>query len=60
VMKMMCLDASILKSDFNYKIARKIRVWTGRGEILWKALKMSESFSEIKLDLERLRHLKAS
>jgi hypothetical protein len=32
VMKMKCLDASILKIDFNYKIARKIRVSTGRGK----------------------------
>jgi hypothetical protein len=72
--KMMGLLASILKIDFNYKLASKIRVWTKQGQsfspfkclvtvqnedgltVFWKALKQSESFAEITLDLIRLRH----
>jgi hypothetical protein len=71
--KMQGLRASILKVDFNYKIAKKIRVWTKQGKsfqpfkclvtfqnedgftVFWKAMKHSESFSEIKDDLARLR-----
>jgi hypothetical protein len=67
--KMKCLCAVILKIDFNYKLASKVRVWTKQGHsfcpfkcivtiqnedgltIFWKALKHSESFSEIKEDL---------
>jgi hypothetical protein len=30
--KMMCLCASILKIDFNYKLASKIKVWTKQGQ----------------------------
>lgn len=71
--KMKGLCASILKIDFNYKLAHKVRVWTSKGEsfvpfkciltiqnedaltVFWKALKHSESFSEIAEDLRRLR-----
>jgi hypothetical protein len=71
--KMMCLTACVLKVDFNYKIASKIRVWTKQGQsfspykciatiqneegltVFWKALKHSESFSEMNADLVRLR-----
>jgi hypothetical protein len=70
---MLGLSAVILKIDFNYKIAQKIRVWTKSGQsfcpfkcivtiqnedgltVFWKALKFSESFSEIETDLIRLR-----
>jgi hypothetical protein len=71
--KMKGVCASILKIDFNYKLASKIRVWTKQGQsfcpfkcivtiqnedgltVFWKALKHSESFTEIKDDLIRLR-----
>lgn len=71
--KMKGLCACILKIDFNYKLAGKIRVWTKQGKsfcpfkcivtvqnedgltVFWKALRHSESFSEIKPDLLRLR-----
>lgn len=71
--KMKGLTATLVKVDFNYKIASKIRVWTKQGQsftpfkcivtvqnedgltIFWKALKHSESFSEIQADLVRLR-----
>ena len=71
--KMKGLCACILKIDFNYKLASKIRVWTKQGQsflpfkciitiqnedgltVFWKALKHSESFTEIKDDLIRLR-----
>jgi hypothetical protein len=33
------LQAEILKIDFNYKIAKKIRVWQGRGGISFKPYK---------------------
>jgi hypothetical protein len=73
-LKMRSLTATILKIDFNYKLARKIRVWTKQGQsfspykclvtvhnedgltVFWKALKHSESFSEIEQDLIRLRN----
>jgi hypothetical protein len=71
-LKMRSLTATILKIDFNYKLARKIRVWTKQGQsfspykwlvtvhnedgltVFWKALKHSESFSEIEQDVIRL------
>lgn len=71
--KLMGITAAVLKIDFNYKLAKKIRVWTKQGQsfapfkcivtiqnedglnIFWKALKHSESFSEIEADLIRLR-----
>jgi hypothetical protein len=71
--KMKGICASILKIDFNYKLAHKVRVWTKQGQsfvpykcivtiqnedgltVFWKALKHSESFSEIAEDLKRLR-----
>jgi hypothetical protein len=70
--KMKGLCAAILKIDFNYKLAHKVRVWTKQGTsfvpfkcivtiqnedgltIFWKALKHSESFTEIIEDLRRL------
>jgi hypothetical protein len=71
--KMKGLSAVILKIDFNYKLAHKVRVWLKQGQsfvpfkciltiqnedgltVFWKALKHSESFSEISEDLRRLR-----
>jgi hypothetical protein len=71
--KMKCLTAAILKMDFNYKLAHKVRVWTKQGQsfcpykcivtiqnedgltVFWKALKHSESLSEIADDLRHLR-----
>jgi hypothetical protein len=71
--KMMGLRATMLKIDYNYKLASKIHVWTGQGQsfppykciitihnedgltVFWKALKHSESLSEIGPDLLRLR-----
>ena len=70
---MLGLLAEIPKIDFNYKLAKKIRVWSKQGQsfapyrsivtiqnedgltVFWKALKHSESFSEIVEDLKRLR-----
>jgi hypothetical protein len=70
--KMMCEVSELLKIDFNYKLASKVKVWTGQGKmfspfkciitiqnedgltVFWKALKHSESFSEIQPDLKRL------
>jgi hypothetical protein len=71
--KMKCLCATILKIDFNYKLAAEICVWTKQGQsfcpfqcivtiqnedgltVFWKALRHSESFTEIKEDLVLLR-----
>ena len=71
--KMMALSAEILKVDFNYKIANKIRVWRSQGvsfspykcittiqnedalNVYWKGVKHSESITELKDDLVRLR-----
>jgi hypothetical protein len=71
--KMSGLNARMLKIDYNYKLAKKIRVWTKQGQsfcpykciitvqnedcqtVFWKALKHSESFTEIKPDLQRLK-----
>jgi hypothetical protein len=72
--KMKGLCATVLKIDFNCKLASKICVWTKQGQsfcpfkcivtiqnedglrVIWKALKHSESFTEIKNDLIRLRY----
>jgi hypothetical protein len=71
--KMMGLPAKVLKIDFSYKLAGKIRVYTGRGEsftpykctvmiqnedtltVFWKALRTSESFHHLCIDLKHLQ-----
>jgi hypothetical protein len=71
-LKMHGLRASLLKINFNYKLAMKVKVWMKAGQsfslykclctvhnedgltVLWKALKHSELFAEIKGDFVRL------
>jgi hypothetical protein len=60
IIKIKGIPASVLKIDFSYKLAAKIRVYTGRGKsftpykctvTFWKASKTLESFAELKQDL---------
>ena len=71
--KMMAIPAKVLKIDFNYKLASKVRVYQGPGKsfcpykcivtvqnedamtIYWRALKQSESITQIQGDLRRLK-----